>query len=130
MSTNAFVADHAAFAADDAVKVPRWARKLRDRAIARFAELGVPTTRDENWKYTDVTKAIGTAFAPAGARAVSLDDVRPFLLEGAEALHRRLPGARQPRRLFAVAEQGRELLGERGHRHAAAPALASSRIQS
>ncbi len=31
-----------------------WLRDLRSRAIERFAALGFPTTRHEEWKYTDV----------------------------------------------------------------------------
>lgn len=36
-------------------KVPSWLRTIRREAIARFAELGFPTTRLEDWKYTNVT---------------------------------------------------------------------------
>jgi Fe-S cluster assembly protein SufD len=38
---------------------------LRREAIARFAELGFPTTRDEEWKYTSVAPITRTAFQPA-----------------------------------------------------------------
>lgn len=31
-----------------------WLREKREAAIARFAQRGFPTTRDENWKYTSV----------------------------------------------------------------------------
>lgn len=33
---------------------PRWAKDLRSQGLARFRELGVPTTKNEEWKYTDV----------------------------------------------------------------------------
>lgn len=33
---------------------PAWLWNLRKRAIERFRELGFPTTRDEDWKYTNV----------------------------------------------------------------------------
>lgn len=37
---------------------------VRKAAIARFAELGFPTTRDEEWKYTDVTPLAKVPFKP------------------------------------------------------------------
>jgi Fe-S cluster assembly protein SufD len=43
-----------------------WLRTLRERAMASFHELGFPTTRDEEWKYTDVGPIARTAFRPAG----------------------------------------------------------------
>jgi Fe-S cluster assembly protein SufD len=33
---------------------PSWLRRLRENAFARFEELGFPTTRHEEWKYTNV----------------------------------------------------------------------------
>ncbi len=40
---------------------------LRDQALARIAEMGIPTTRDEEWKYTDLSSLIQHAFSfPAG----------------------------------------------------------------
>jgi len=38
---------------------------VRKAAIARFAELGFPTTRDEEWKYTSVTPITRVPFQPA-----------------------------------------------------------------
>ncbi|MEK7697252.1 MAG: hypothetical protein AAB346_03850, partial [Pseudomonadota bacterium] len=32
-----------------------WVRRLREEAATRFAELGFPTTRHEDWKYTNVS---------------------------------------------------------------------------
>jgi Fe-S cluster assembly protein SufD len=32
-----------------------WLRKLRERAFARFCELGFPTTHDEDWRFTNVS---------------------------------------------------------------------------
>lgn len=37
---------------------------LRKAAIARFAEIGFPTTRNEEWKYTDISPLIDTEFIP------------------------------------------------------------------
>ena len=45
---------------------PRWLEDLRDRGAARFAALGVPTVRDEEWRFTNVTALNAIEFAPAG----------------------------------------------------------------
>ncbi|MDP7395747.1 MAG: Fe-S cluster assembly protein SufD [Lentisphaeria bacterium] len=44
---------------------PDWLGELRNAGIARFAELGFPTTRDEDWRFTDVSPIRQTAFTPA-----------------------------------------------------------------
>jgi Fe-S cluster assembly protein SufD len=43
---------------------PTWLRWVRERAFARYAALGLPTLRDEDWKYTSV--------APLEKRAYTL----------------------------------------------------------
>jgi len=59
--------------------------ELRASALASFRKLGFPTTRLEDWRWTNVAAIANTAFEPAAdARAeVSLDAVRPFMLDGA-----------------------------------------------
>lgn len=42
---------------------PRWLKELRESAIASFANLGFPTTRNEDWKYTSVDPIASTRFA-------------------------------------------------------------------
>ena len=45
----------AAFAAMESRQaIPAWLLPIRKAAIARFAEVGFPTSRDEDWKYTDL----------------------------------------------------------------------------
>lgn len=39
-----------------------WTQQLRKAAISRFAETGFPTTRDEEWKYTNVAPITRVAF--------------------------------------------------------------------
>ena len=36
-------------------KDPAWLEALRQKAMTSFAEVGFPTTKDESWKYTDLT---------------------------------------------------------------------------
>jgi Fe-S cluster assembly protein SufD len=40
-------------------------RLLREAAFARFAKLGLPTTQDEDWKYTSLAPLAQTRFEPA-----------------------------------------------------------------
>jgi len=42
-----------------------WLRPIRHKAILRFTELGFPTTRDEDWRFTDVSPIATTPFASA-----------------------------------------------------------------
>jgi Fe-S cluster assembly protein SufD len=49
-------------------------RPLREAAFARFAELGLPTKQDEEWKYTSLAPLAGMRFEPAAdAGLPSLD---------------------------------------------------------
>jgi Fe-S cluster assembly protein SufD len=41
-----------------------WIGRLRENAMARFEELGFPTTKDEEWKYTNVAAIARTDFTP------------------------------------------------------------------
>jgi len=41
-----------------------WLSRLRENAMARFEEIGFPTTKEEEWKYTNVTPIARTGFTP------------------------------------------------------------------
>ena len=43
---------------------PAWLRQIREQASERFTELGYPTTRMEEWKYTNVAPVARTQFRP------------------------------------------------------------------
>jgi len=45
---------------------PRWLDDLRSRGAARFAALGIPTVRDEEWRFTNVSPIAAIDFKPAG----------------------------------------------------------------
>jgi Fe-S cluster assembly protein SufD len=47
---------------------------LRKGAIERLAEVGFPTTRDEEWKYTDVSPIVRTPFKPSVKTPASLSE--------------------------------------------------------
>ena len=52
---------------------PRWLQDLHDRAAARFAALGFPTTRDEEWRFTSVAPIASGEFRPAAADPADAD---------------------------------------------------------
>jgi len=49
-----------------------WLNQLRQEAIHRFAELGLPTSRNEEWKYTNVAPLARAGFEPALADGAGL----------------------------------------------------------
>jgi Fe-S cluster assembly protein SufD len=70
---------------------PAWVVRLREQALARFEQIGFPTTSEENWKYTNVAPIARGAFAPTFDR--TSDDLTPDALAAytyAEAAHSRL----------------------------------------
>ncbi len=46
-------------------KQPPWLQQIRQAAISRFSDLGFPTSRQEEWKYTKVDPIRRTLFRPA-----------------------------------------------------------------
>jgi Fe-S cluster assembly protein SufD len=57
---------------------PRWLDDLRARGAARFAALGVPTVRDEEWRFTNVSPLHGIDFAPAGTISGAAERLNGF----------------------------------------------------
>ena len=54
---------------------PRWLQDARDKAAARFAALGFPTVREEEWRFTNVAPIASKEFRTAGPVAVNLDEI-------------------------------------------------------
>jgi Fe-S cluster assembly protein SufD len=52
---------------------PPWLQKIRRAAIQKFAELDFPTTRQEDWKYTNVSAIANAAFQLAADDAPKLN---------------------------------------------------------
>jgi len=48
-----------------------WLRDLRAQAIERVRQLGLPTIRNERWKYTNLSSLAAVAFEPVGAEQSS-----------------------------------------------------------
>ena len=51
---------------------PSWVHQIRRQAIARFGELGFPTTHQEEWKYTNVAPLVRIPFQPVTEQAHGL----------------------------------------------------------
>jgi Fe-S cluster assembly protein SufD len=66
---------------------PRWLQDLRARGAERFAALGFPTTRDEEWRFTSVAPVASTEFRSAPSRRLTQADLDGYLY-ASEAAHR------------------------------------------
>jgi Fe-S cluster assembly protein SufD len=63
---------------------PAWLRELREHAFARFCETGFPTTKDEDWRFTNVKTIAQTQFQVAQAmESVDAAALRQFRMQGA-----------------------------------------------
>src|SRR5438445_10833162 len=49
---------------ENEAKQPSWLFPLRKAGIARFAELGFPTTRHQDWRFTNVAPVAKLPFRP------------------------------------------------------------------
>ncbi len=65
---------------------PESLRSLRESALARFVELGLPTTHHEDWRFTNLGELVATSFAlrPAPPK-VNHDQVATFAVPGLAA---------------------------------------------
>jgi Fe-S cluster assembly protein SufD len=63
-----------------------WLSPIRQAAIERFSELGFPTTRDEDWRFTNVAAIARTPFRlpQDGHIRLTSQDLDPFLFPGLE----------------------------------------------
>ncbi|MGE5849480.1 MAG: SufB/SufD family protein, partial [Candidatus Methylomirabilota bacterium] len=61
-----------------------WLQPIRRAAIARFAELGFPTTKDEDWRFTNVAPIAQTAFTlpQDGGEEPAHEELKPFTFAG------------------------------------------------
>jgi Fe-S cluster assembly protein SufD len=80
--TTHYVDAYREFAGNGASSAPSWLRDLRERGIARFGDLGFPTTKQEEWRFTSVAPIAEKEFRLAGKTpaGTSLSDIAPFLL--------------------------------------------------
>jgi len=60
-----YLADFAPLASNGTRPAPPWMRELRRTALDRFTALGFPTTKHEEWKYTNVAPIARSRFERA-----------------------------------------------------------------
>ena len=41
---------------------PAWLKQLRTQSLEQFKKVGIPTTKDEEWKYTNLSPLTETSF--------------------------------------------------------------------
>ncbi len=72
------------FEALDRGDEPLWIGAQRRGAIESFAQLGFPTSKDEDWHFTSVAPLLERAYAPANpdSATLSADDIAPYMFEG------------------------------------------------
>jgi Fe-S cluster assembly protein SufD len=70
-----------AFERNGARKAPGWVHEVRKNALTAFYELGFPTTKQENWKYTNVAPIAKAPFKYSAAPAtVDADTIKNYLI--------------------------------------------------
>ena len=86
-NTEAYFADFAQLERDPLVRKAAWLEPIRKAAMERFAEAGFPTTRQEDWRFTNVSALARTPFkaAAAGANGLKLGKVKQAWLGGVAA---------------------------------------------
>jgi Fe-S cluster assembly protein SufD len=54
-------------------------RRLRETAISRFATLGLPDSRNEDWKFTNISRVLDIPFQKRGEHSVSVRELQQVL---------------------------------------------------
>ena len=64
---------------------PAWIQSLRRDAFARFCDVGFPTTKDEDWRFTSTASISSESFSrpESGRVSLTLEAVQPFVISGA-----------------------------------------------
>ncbi len=60
---------------------PEWLLDARREASTKFAALGLPNRRVEEWKYTDLKAALKETFQPAGEQSITTEQLNEALGE-------------------------------------------------
>jgi len=62
-----------------------WLQQIRDRATAQVQKLSFPTTRNEEWRFTDLSSLLNIELQSVQEQsAISLSDIQTFILPEAE----------------------------------------------
>src|SRR6185295_5969149 len=61
---------------------PEAVQRTREQAFDRFLATGFPTTRDEDWRFTNVAPIAETSFVRAAEVSLERRAIEPFLFAG------------------------------------------------
>ncbi len=85
IENNHYTEEFQAFQKNGATKSPSWVNDVRKSALTVFEEQGFPTTKDEDWKYTNVAPIAKLPFKySAGKQSVSAELVKSLLVNDLE----------------------------------------------
>ena len=59
-----------------------WLELVRGSAMDRFEQLGFPSVRDEEWKYTNLASLAKENFTPAISDEINIAGRRAFFISG------------------------------------------------
>lgn len=62
---------------------PGWLSEIRDRALSIVQERGLPSNRDEDWRFTDLSGLYKTSFAAAAEVSLQPQDIESLVLADA-----------------------------------------------
>ncbi len=81
MNEEAWIAGFAQFEKSALGRNYGWMRAVRREAIEQFAATGFPTTRNEEWRFTNITPVTGAAFRPSqpGTNGISAGKLGSFV---------------------------------------------------
>ncbi len=80
-----YLSDFRAFENNGAAHDPAWLKTFRHAAIGKFSELGFPTVKQEDWRFTNILPLTRTHFrrAPvAGLLSVRLEQINKHIVDG------------------------------------------------
>jgi Fe-S cluster assembly protein SufD len=133
---NTYLSSFAEFRQSDAARSSPWLEGIRRTAIGRFSELGFPSMRLEEWKYTSVNPIARVPFVPAPGRSngITASDLARFTFSEMECCQlvfidgryshslstpKSLPRGVRVKNLASALASDRELLEPHLARHAA-----------
>jgi Fe-S cluster assembly protein SufD len=73
-----YLSDFRRFAESRSRRDPTWIRPVREAAITRFAEVGFPSPREENWKYTNLSRVVTVPFRHVFELGAALGNAAPI----------------------------------------------------
>ena len=78
--TAAYVEDFTEFSSNGGRTEPAWLRETRHAGIEKFAELGFPTPRNEDWHFTSVAPIAESVFSPlrGSSGTIEREALEPF----------------------------------------------------